>query len=85
MDAIVIRDNIKESIARITGIPPGQIADTASYRDDLGLDSLSMLEIAVNAELTFRIKIPDERLSEIETVADGVRVITEYVAAATHA
>lgn len=83
MDGNVIRDNIKDSIARITGIPPDQIADTASYRDDLGLDSLSMLEIAVNAELTFRIKIPDERLSEIETVADGVRVITEYVAAAT--
>ena len=85
MDANVIRDNIKESIARITGIPPDQIADTASYRDDLGLDSLSMLEIAVNAELTFRIKIPDERLNEIETVADGVRVVTEYVAAAAPA
>src|SRR5437016_3006463 len=44
-----IRDSIKQSIARITGIPPNEISDSASYHDDLGLDSLSMLEIAVDA------------------------------------
>ena len=79
MDADVIRDTIKQSIARITGIPAEQISDTASYSDDLGLDSLSMLEIAVDAEMTFRVKIPDERLPEIRTVADAVRVVGEYV------
>jgi acyl carrier protein len=79
MDANAIRDNIKQSIARITGIAPDQISDTASYVDDLGLDSLSILEIAVDAELCFRVKIPDERLPEIHTVADAVRVVTEYL------
>ncbi|MBI2187394.1 MAG: acyl carrier protein [Acidobacteria bacterium] len=85
MDANAIRENIKQSIARITGIPPDQISDTASYRDDLGLDSLSMLEIAVDAELSFRVKIPDERLPEIQTVSDAVRVIGEYVTSAAPA
>ena len=46
MDDDLIRDSIKQSIARITGIPPDEISDAASYRDDLGLDSLSMLEVA---------------------------------------
>ena len=85
MDANVIRENIKQSVARITGIPPDQISDTASYREDLGLDSLSTLEIAVDAEMCFRIKIPDNRLQEIETVADAVRIVGEYIAAATPA
>ena len=85
METNAIRENIKQSIARITGIPPERIADAASYRDDLGLDSLSMLEIAVDAELCFRVKIPDERLPEIQTVADAVRIVGEYVAAATPA
>jgi len=85
MDANAIRETIKESISRITGIAPDRISDTASYRDDLGLDSLSMLEIAVDAEISFRIKIPDERLTEIATVSDAVRVVSEFVSAAAPA
>ena len=81
MDENVIRDSIKQSIARITGIPPDEISNTASYRDDLGLDSLSMLEVAIDAELCFQVKIPDERLPEIQSVADAVRMVGEYVVA----
>ncbi len=81
MDPVLIGDIIKQSIARITGIPPDQIADTASYDKDLGLDSLSMLEIAVDAEMRFAIKIPDSRLPEIRTVDDAVRIVTEYLPA----
>lgn len=85
MDENAIRDTIKQSIARITGIPHDEISDTASYRDDLGLDSLSMLEIAVDAEHSFRVKIPDERLGEIQNVNDAVRIVGEYLGAAAQA
>jgi acyl carrier protein len=84
MDANAIRDSIKQSIARVTGIPESEIADTASYDADLGLDSLSKVEIAVDAEMCFRIKIPDDRLQEITTVADAVRIVGEYVNLAAH-
>jgi acyl carrier protein len=77
MDANAIRDTIKQSIARITGIPPDQISDTASYAEELGLDSLSMLEIAVDAEACFRVKIPEERLAQIKNVRDAVRIVAE--------
>jgi acyl carrier protein len=79
MNPTLISDTIKQSIARITGIPPEQISDTASYHTDLGLDSLAMLEIAVDAEMCFGIKIPDERLSEIRTVRDAVRIVSQYL------
>lgn len=81
MEPSVVRDTIKQSITRITGIPPQHIADTASYRDDLDLDSLSILEIAVDAEMCFGIKIPDALLPEIKTVQDAVRVICDQLAA----
>jgi len=85
MDAIAIRDTIRESVARITGIPLDQISDTASYTDDLGLDSLSLLEIAVDAEMSLQVKIPDERLAELRSVEQTVRVVHEYLVAAARA
>jgi acyl carrier protein len=79
MEAAAIRDQIKTHISTITGIPVGQIADSASYVEDLGLDSLSMLELSVNLEYTFKIKVPVERLPELRTIDDSVRIVQEYM------
>jgi len=78
MEATAIREQIKTHISTITGIPVGQIADSASYVDDLGLDSLSMLELSVNLEYSFKIKLPLERLPELRTIDDSVRIVQEY-------
>lgn len=74
-----IRAKIKESIASIANLELADIPDSASYKDDLQLDSLTILEIAVSAEFDFQIKIPDEQLSEIRTVEDTVRVVQQYL------
>lgn len=74
-----IRDKIKQSISRITGIGVDEIQDGSSYRNDLGLDSLSMLELTVDIEYAFKIKVPEERLAEIKTVQDTVRLVQEYL------
>lgn len=76
-----IRVRIKKSIANIANIEPADIADNASYKDDLSLDSLTILEIAVDAEYQFQIKIPDEQLSEIRTVDDTVQIVQKYLMA----
>ena len=78
MDAAIIRNKIKEHISTITSIPVSEITDSASYADDLELDSLSMLELSVNLEYTFKIKVPVDRLPEIRTVNDTVRIVQEY-------
>lgn len=74
-----IRARIKKSIATITSLTPEEITDNASYKDDLQLDSLTILEIAVDAEYQFKVKIPDEVLSEIRTVDDTVRVVQQHL------
>jgi acyl carrier protein len=81
-DANTIGERIRETIHRITGISPSEIRDTSSYRDDLGLDSLSSLEVVVDLEYAFKIKVPEERIQKIGTVQDTINVVQEYLAAA---
>ena len=45
--------------------------------DDLDIDSLSMVEIAVQAEDRFGVKIPDEQLAQLKTVSDAVDYIAK--------
>jgi acyl carrier protein len=81
-DVNQIRQTIRESVNRITGIAPGEILDSSRYRADLGLDSLAALEVVVDVEYAFKIKVPEERIQTIETVQDTIAVVQEYLAAA---
>jgi acyl carrier protein len=74
-----IRATVKGSIAKIANLDNADISDHASYKDDLKLDSLTILEIAVDAEYQFKIKIPDEELGTIQTVDDTVRLVQQYL------
>jgi acyl carrier protein len=76
-----IRAAVKQSIASIANLNAEEIGDSASYKDELQLDSLTILEIAVDAEYKFQVKIPDEELSEIRTVNDTVRIVEQYLSA----
>jgi acyl carrier protein len=77
-----IRTKVKKSIATITNISLDEISDTASYRDDLKLDSLTILEIAVDAEYQFQVQISDDDLGEIRTVEDTVKMVQQYLSLA---
>ena len=72
MEIQEIRDAIKKTISQVTGMDAGAISDSASYEADLGLDSLSILEIAVHVESLFKISASDEELAAIRTVEDTV-------------
>ena len=80
-DVDQIRDTIRASVNRITGVAPGDINDSSSYRDDLGLDSLSALEVMVDIEYAFKIKVPEERIQTIQTVQDTIKLVQEYLGA----
>src|SRR5947207_14308864 len=76
MDVEVVRAKIKQAIHRVAGIEVSAISDTASYETDLGLDSLSILEIAVELENQFKFHASDEELASIHTVHDAVIIGT---------
>ena len=61
-DAAEIRDRIKQIIANVAGLDPERIGDEARLRDELKLDSLSLLEIGVDVDLAFKLELPGRAL-----------------------
>ena len=51
------------------------VTDEKSFTDDLDVDSLSMVEVAMAAEEKFGVKIPDDELPKLKTVGDAVSYI----------
>jgi acyl carrier protein len=66
---------IAEIIEEVTGIEPSEVTLEKSFVDDLDIDSLSMVEIAVQTEDKYGVKIPDEDLAGLRTVGDVVSYI----------
>lgn len=54
-----------------------EVTSTASFQEDLGADSLDVVELVMALEDEFDIKIPDEDVSEIKTVQDAVNYISK--------
>jgi acyl carrier protein len=81
MDVDDIRARIKQGIADVATIDPNEIQDSSSYVEDLGLDSLSILEIVVLLEQHYKIKMPPEQLAGIRTVGDTIAVVQKYLGA----
>jgi acyl carrier protein len=79
MDEWGIRNKIKDAIAKISDINPEDIADTASFKDDLGLDSLVLLEIAVEIEMQFGLEVNEEDLKQLQTVQDAVAFVQQVL------
>ncbi len=79
MDSQQIRNKIKASIANVTGMAINDIKDAGAYVGDLGLDSLSILEIVVDVEAQFDIDAPEEELKGIRTIDDTVNLVQKYV------
>jgi acyl carrier protein len=72
-----IRTRIKQIIANVAGLNATRIADDAHLREDLKLDSLSLLEIGVDVDLAFKLELPDERYKEIESLPAMVDLVQQ--------
>jgi acyl carrier protein len=81
LDAAEIRLRIKRIITNVTNIPAETIGDEANFREDLDLDSLSLLEIAVDVDYEFQLNVPEERLQRIGSLTDAVALVEQTLAA----
>jgi acyl carrier protein len=66
---------LAEIVEEVAGVAAADVTADKSFTDDLDIDSLSMVEIAVQAEDKFGVKIPDDELANLKTVADAVGYI----------
>jgi acyl carrier protein len=76
-DNDTILAGLAEIVEEVAGVAQDDVTIEKSFVDDLDIDSLSMVEIAVQAEDKFGVKIPDDELANLKTVGDAVN----YVAA----
>jgi acyl carrier protein len=72
-----IRTRIKQIIANVAGLNAARIEDGANLREDLKLDSLSLLEIGVDVDLAFKLELPDERYKEIDSLPAMVDLVQQ--------
>jgi acyl carrier protein len=66
-----------EIIEEIAGVPADEVTPSKSFVDDLDIDSLSMVEIAVAAQDKFGVEIPDDQLKDLTTVQDVVNFVSK--------
>jgi acyl carrier protein len=81
MTEMEIRDSIKKVVASVSDIDLADIGDAASFKEDLGLDSLVLLEISVDIGLQFELDIPEEQLMQLRTVQDAVELVQQCLVA----
>jgi len=67
---------IRDLIAEALDVEEKSIVDGASFIDDLGADSLDIVELVMAFEKEFNIEIPDEDAEKIGTVGDAIDYIT---------
>lgn len=68
-------DKVKEIIANQLSTTVDKIGDTTNIAEELGADSLDLVEILMSLEDEFGISIPDEAIPEIKTIKDIVDFI----------
>ncbi|GAB2640715.1 hypothetical protein GCM10027068_20410 [Prescottella soli] len=64
----------------MTGIKPSEVTIEKSFVDDLDIDSLSLVDVAVRLEDTHGVKIPDEDMQGLRTVGDAVAYVQKMEA-----
>ncbi|MGZ4517289.1 MAG: acyl carrier protein [Mycobacteriaceae bacterium] len=73
-----ITAGLAEIIEEVVGIEAADVTPEKSFVDDLDIDSLSMVEIAVQTEDKYGVKIPDDELANLKTVGDAVDYIAKH-------
>lgn len=72
-----IFDKLKELVVDQLGVEEDEITMEATMQDDLGADSLDLVDLVMSVEEEFGVKVADEDLENIKTVGDIVNYIEE--------
>ena len=72
---MAVDDKVKQIVAEQLGVDEGEVTPSASFVDDLGADSLDVVELVMAFEEAFDIEIPDEDAEKIRTVQEAIDYI----------
>ncbi|MCL6251285.1 acyl carrier protein [Altererythrobacter sp. KTW20L] len=70
-------DRVKKIVVEHLGVEEDKVTPDASFIDDLGADSLDIVELVMAFEEEFGVEIPDDAAEKINTVGDAIKYIDE--------
>ena len=73
-----IADRVKKIVVEHLGVEEDKVTPDASFIDDLGADSLDIVELVMAFEEEFGVEIPDDAAEKITTVKDAISYIDEH-------
>jgi len=76
-------DQVKEIIARELEVETKQLTPDAKFIEDLGADSLDIVELVMALEEEFGLDIPDEEADKLKTVGDAMNYLKSHAGAAS--
>jgi acyl carrier protein len=74
---MAVEDRVKEIIVEQLGVSPEEVVPEASFIDDLGADSLDIVELVMAIEEEFGIEVPDEDAERMQNIADVIAYVEE--------
>jgi acyl carrier protein len=76
---MAVAEKVKKMIVEQLGVSESEVVPEAKFIDDLGADSLDIVELVMALEDEYGIEIPDEDAEKIETVGDAIKYIEEHM------
>ncbi|HEX8125890.1 MAG TPA: acyl carrier protein [Allosphingosinicella sp.] len=73
-------DRVKKIVVEHLGVESDKVTEEASFIDDLGADSLDIVELVMAFEEEFGVEIPDDAAEKISTVKDAIDYIEAHKA-----
>ena len=74
---MAVEDKIRDMIVEQLGVTAEEVVVEASFIDDLGADSLDIVELVMAIEEEFSLEIPDEEAERIQTIQDAISYVEE--------
>jgi acyl carrier protein len=75
-----VAERVKKIVVENLGVEAEKVVETASFIDDLGADSLDIVELVMAFEEEFGCEIPDDAAEQIQTVGDAVKFLEKSAA-----
>jgi acyl carrier protein len=76
---MAVEDKVREIIIEQLGVSAEEVVPEASFIDDLGADSLDIVELVMAIEEEFALEIPDDDAERIQTIQDAITYVEERV------
>jgi len=75
IDSAQILEKIREIVVEELGVSADKVTEQARFIEDLGADSIGVMELVMKMEDAFDIQIPDQDIEKIRTVGDAINYI----------